>query len=336
MFEVNDDMSIYLTRGDTALLNVSAMMENGNDYLFVPGDVVRFKVSEKKACENVIFQKDFPITTETPVVEMLLTKAETKIGEVISKPTDYWYEVELNPDTNPQTVIGYDDDGPKIIKLFPEGADIDTSTPIKPEDIPIVDEELDLLSDRPVQNRAIARAVSKLDNDVSIINARLFNYATLKEGSTTADAELADIRVGFDLKIYPTAGDAVREQIRTLTNNLIEPVELAVASADRAEEARDNAIEAMEEAKELADAAELSAEHADACKRAAADTAEYAVEHFRQSVTMIEAMNARLGVATFELDANGGLYYTDDTPYRFELDDNGLLSYEFLEEREGE
>lgn len=36
---------------------------------------------------------------------------------------DYWYEVELNPETEAQTIIGYDEDGPKIFRLYPEGDD---------------------------------------------------------------------------------------------------------------------------------------------------------------------------------------------------------------------
>lgn len=164
MFIVNEDMSIYVTRGDIIFFGVTAD-ENGGNYKFQPGDVVRIKVFEKKACENVAFQKDFPVTEETEMVEIFLSEEETKIGEVISKPTDYWYEVELNPYTNPQTIIGYDDEGPKIFKLYPEGKDIEPSTPSE-EDIPVVDNELDLTSTRPVQNQAIARAITKLGSDV--------------------------------------------------------------------------------------------------------------------------------------------------------------------------
>lgn len=163
MFVVNDDMSIYLTRGDIAFFTVTAD-NNGVNYKFQPGDIVRIKVTEKKACENVMFQKDFPITEETERVEILLTEEETKIGEVISKPTDYWYEIELNPYTNPQTIVGYDEDGAKIFKLFPEGRDLGPD--VEPEDIPVVDEELSLTSDRPVQNQAISRALVKINESV--------------------------------------------------------------------------------------------------------------------------------------------------------------------------
>lgn len=166
MFLINeDDMSIYLTRGDTALFQVSAMKSETERYVFQPGDVVRIKVFEKKACENVVLQKEFGIEEETEVVTIFLDERETKIGEVISKPKDYWYEIELNPFTEPQTIIGYDDDGAKVLKLFPEGADV-PDVPIEEEDIPFVDAELSLISTRPVQNQAVTRAIVTLRGDL--------------------------------------------------------------------------------------------------------------------------------------------------------------------------
>lgn len=122
MFKLNADNSIYLTRGDVALFAVKVQKAGSGDaYVFKPGDVVRFKVFEKKACDCVVLQKDFNISKETERVEISLSKEDTKIGEIIHKPADYWYEVELNPETKPQTVIGYDEKGAKIFRLFPEG-----------------------------------------------------------------------------------------------------------------------------------------------------------------------------------------------------------------------
>lgn len=124
MFVINKDKSISVTRGDMMYFGVSAVDDDGTVHKFAPDDVVRVKVYGKKNAENVVLQKDVTVTKETQVVEVTLTKEDTKIGETISKPVDYWYEVELNPETNPQTIIGYDNEGPKIFKLYPEGADI--------------------------------------------------------------------------------------------------------------------------------------------------------------------------------------------------------------------
>lgn len=92
-------------------------------YTFKVGDVVRFKVFAKKDCANVVLQKDITVTEETNAVEIALDGDETDFGGVISKPTDYWYEVELNPETYPQTMIGYDENGAKVFRLFPEGGE---------------------------------------------------------------------------------------------------------------------------------------------------------------------------------------------------------------------
>lgn len=122
MFVINDDMTINITRGDACVFSVSATV-GGTEYTFKTGDVVRFKVFAKKDCEAVVLQKDFGVTEDTTEVEIALVGSDTAFGEVISKPTDYWYEIELNPDTYPQTIIGYDDNGAKVFKLYPEGGD---------------------------------------------------------------------------------------------------------------------------------------------------------------------------------------------------------------------
>lgn len=122
MFVINEDMTIYCTRGDAVVFSVSAN-NGGTSYTFREGDVVRFKVFGKKDCADVVLQKDVVVTEETGAVEIALDSDETDFGGIISKPTDYWYEVELNPETYPQTIIGYDDNGAKVFRLFPEGGE---------------------------------------------------------------------------------------------------------------------------------------------------------------------------------------------------------------------
>lgn len=124
MFIVNEDSSIFCTRGDAGGFHVQATLA-GEAYTFRAGDVVRFKVFAKKDCENVVLQKDVTVSEDATQVGIFLDGDDTKFGEVISKPTDYWYEVELNPETKPQTIIGYDEEGAKIFKLFPEGKDVE-------------------------------------------------------------------------------------------------------------------------------------------------------------------------------------------------------------------
>ena len=125
MFVINEDKSIYLTRGDACIIKVEATDKEGNVQTLRIGSVVRLKVFDKKGCGCVVLQKDVKVNEETTKVQIPLTRDETKLGDIISKPKDYWYEVELNPETAPQTIVGYDEDGAKILKLFPEGGDVE-------------------------------------------------------------------------------------------------------------------------------------------------------------------------------------------------------------------
>ncbi len=123
MFVIDSDLTIHITRGDMGIIAVTA--NNGEtDYEFKSGDVVRLKVMAKKNCADVVLKKDIEVTEPTLAVEIALDSEDTKFGGLISKPTDYWYEVELNPDTKPQTIIGYDENGAKVFKLYPEGGAI--------------------------------------------------------------------------------------------------------------------------------------------------------------------------------------------------------------------
>lgn len=124
MLTIDKNYNIELTRGDILPLYIKAVNKDGTDYEFKTNDVVRFKITEKNKCNRVIVQKDVKVTEPTILVKLDLTKNDTKIGKLINKPADYWYEVELNPDTNPQTILGYTkENGGKLFTLLPEGGD---------------------------------------------------------------------------------------------------------------------------------------------------------------------------------------------------------------------
>ena len=107
---------INITRGDVATLEIKAKNADETDYIFQINDVVRFKVLKARDCNCVELQKDVVVEKEMTSVKIELTKEETKLGDVINKPIKYWYEVELNPNTKPQTIIGYDLSGEKMSK----------------------------------------------------------------------------------------------------------------------------------------------------------------------------------------------------------------------------
>ena len=122
MFKIDKETKqIYITRGDIMSIIFSAKDSEGTDYEFDVGDVIRFGVFPRKSYETPVLQKDIEVDEKTESVTIPLTAQDTTIGEIINKPVDYWYEIQLNPDTDPQTIIGYDDNGAKLFTLLPEG-----------------------------------------------------------------------------------------------------------------------------------------------------------------------------------------------------------------------
>lgn len=63
---------------------------------------------------------------------------------------------------------------------------------------------------------------SVFNDDLKTLNSRMNTFTKLAEGSTSADAELTDIRVGANGITYDTAGDAVRGQYDQLKTVLVD------------------------------------------------------------------------------------------------------------------
>lgn len=133
MFEINEEeKSIFVTRGDAVIFSVSAegerILEDGTvekeAFKFRAGDTITFRVYAKKNCTDVVLEKIFNVENEAEEYWIYISGDYTKFDEVISKPKDYWYEVVLNEDTIPQTFIGYDNNGAKQFRIFPEGEEV--------------------------------------------------------------------------------------------------------------------------------------------------------------------------------------------------------------------
>lgn len=63
--------------------------------------------------------------------------------------------------------------------------------------------------------------VNAQNEKIDVLQSRMDTFASLPPGSTSGNAELIDIRVGYNGVTYPTAGDAVRTQVSELNEDLV-------------------------------------------------------------------------------------------------------------------
>lgn len=67
-----------------------------------------------------------------------------------------------------------------------------------------------------------AEGLGYLKEDFDVLKARMDQFTSLQEGSTTGDAELIDGRIGYDGKVYDNIGGAIRGQVGELKGDLCE------------------------------------------------------------------------------------------------------------------
>lgn len=110
--KINENKTIEINRGDRGTIVLKN--KNGN---FKVGDVLKFSILRKKDYNIVVFQKNYVVSEESNTFNIGLTSEDTRIGDIISKPITYWYEIEYNGDN---TILGYDSKGAKKFILYPE------------------------------------------------------------------------------------------------------------------------------------------------------------------------------------------------------------------------
>ena len=118
-----EDTTINITRGNNAVIGVTADAHDDTPYTFQNGDIIRFAIYEKGNYNNLKREKLVTVNEETEEVKIELTKEDTKIDDIINKPVNYWYEIELIKGETVQTILGHDENGAKVFRLYPEGVE---------------------------------------------------------------------------------------------------------------------------------------------------------------------------------------------------------------------
>lgn len=294
MFVYNDDLSLFVTRGDCCQFPVT--------HEFHSGDVVRFKATRKKDCNTVVIQRDFLVEEDTDSFMISLTGDDTKIGEVISKPTDYWYEIELNPDTNPHTIIGYDEDGAKVFRLFPEGKDVDA------EDIEVVGHKtLQELVDYALEQ---AKESGEFDGEDGYTPVKGVDYYTKEEKTELVESATQETLALCADKL---------EAVESATAKANEATQTANTAANTATLAANNA----ETATASAQTATAEAENAAGLAKSAASAADTATENATQATE--EAVAATSSANTAAEDARAATEATNEAREAFQQTADDLL-----------
>ena len=113
-----DESTIKCTRGDKLIFDVKIPIKDETGTItgyekFFKDDKVIFSVKENFGNADVVIRKEVIVPEDTDTITFSLTKEDTTIGELISKPVTYQYDVSINEDN---TIIGYDDEsGPNDV-----------------------------------------------------------------------------------------------------------------------------------------------------------------------------------------------------------------------------
>lgn len=121
MFKIDKDgKTLLVTRGDKGSVKVKKKISEGVFEPFYEGDVVSFNLKNNFGDNEPVLRKKVIAQENTDVITFNFSKDDTTIGDLISSPVIYQYDIAVNED---MTILGYDDEtGPKYFKLFPEGS----------------------------------------------------------------------------------------------------------------------------------------------------------------------------------------------------------------------
>ena len=107
--------TFHVSRGDSGTVNLRL-----KNTTFRPEDDVVFKIYEVQGLDSApIIEVHTSVEEESDTINIELNGEEhTNFGDLGNEIVDYWYEIAVNED---RTIIGFDENGAKIFKLYPTG-----------------------------------------------------------------------------------------------------------------------------------------------------------------------------------------------------------------------
>lgn len=114
--------TIKVFRGDSGHFDISKTDSEGNIEQFKQGDKVILSVKENFGEKNVLLRKTIPVNEDCDKVEFPISEEESiSLTDLISEPMDFEYDVKVKG-VESSTIIGHDDSGAKIFKVYPTGS----------------------------------------------------------------------------------------------------------------------------------------------------------------------------------------------------------------------
>ncbi len=106
--------TFHVSRGDSGTVNLKL-----KNTTFRPEDDVVFRIYEVQGLDSdPIIEVHASVEEESDTVNISLNGEDTNFGDLGNEILDFWYEIAVNED---RTIIGFDESGAKIFKLYPTG-----------------------------------------------------------------------------------------------------------------------------------------------------------------------------------------------------------------------